>query len=286
MIVTPITKGPGIGAVTTGDAYGGNTWTNAGIADSETNSIANGLYISYAIQAAPGYLISFSTNYMFVHASSTGPHNSALQYSTDGVDFTDVMHMTIPSGTSSTVWTNVLSTNSFLQNIPSSVTNYFRIVNWGATGTAGTWYIYDPVPSADAAVLGTNDMVVNATLTAVGSLATWYCGPLVNGGGAAPAPFTNNTAPVGVIVTPITKGPGVGAVTTGDAYGGNSWTNAGIADSEANSIANGLYVSYAIQAATNYTISFYTNYVFVHASGTGRIIRRSNTQRMALILPT
>ncbi|HTX22067.1 MAG TPA: hypothetical protein VMD27_09470, partial [Candidatus Aquilonibacter sp.] len=116
VIVGPIMKGPGIGAVTTGDAYGGNTWTNAGLADSEANSIANGLYITYTVQAAPGYSISFATNYMFVHASSTGPHNGVLQYSTDGVNYSDIGSMTIPSGTASTVWTNNLATNSFLQN--------------------------------------------------------------------------------------------------------------------------------------------------------------------------
>ncbi len=77
------------------------------------------------------------------------------------------MYMTIPSGSSSTVWTNVLSTNGFLQNIPSTVTNYFRIVNWGATGTAGTWYIYDPFPSSDAPVLGTNDFVISGGLSAL-----------------------------------------------------------------------------------------------------------------------
>ncbi|HTX20310.1 MAG TPA: Ig-like domain-containing protein, partial [Candidatus Aquilonibacter sp.] len=79
----------------------------------------------------------------------------------------DIGSMTIPSGTASTVWTNNLATNSFLQNVPSSTTNYFRIVNWGATGTAGTWYIYDPVTAAYTNVMGTNDFIVQGGVTAL-----------------------------------------------------------------------------------------------------------------------
>jgi Bacterial Ig domain len=282
VIAGPIMKGSGIGAVTTGDAYGGNDWTNnvpggSGATDTEANAIAGNHYLTYTVQSASGYALSFSTNYMLVHASSTGPHNVALQYSTDGIDYTDIAGLTIPSGTSSVVWTNDLATDSFLQNVPSTTTNYFRIVNWGATSGAGTWYVYDPLPvSLQSAtnVLGTNDFVINGTLTAEENLATWYCGPLVDGGGAAPAPFANNTSAVGVIAGPIMKGSGIGAVTTGDAYGGNDWTNnlpggSGATDTEANAIAGNHYLTYTIQAATNYNISFYTNYIFVHASSTG-----------------
>jgi len=53
-----------------------------------------------------------------------------------------------------TMMTNNLSGIDALRNIPSTVTNYFRIVNWGATSGGGTWYIYDNPP------VGTNGFVV------------------------------------------------------------------------------------------------------------------------------
>ncbi len=276
VIVTPMTKGSGIGAITTSAVYGGNSWTNAGIADSEANSIANGLYITYAIQAAPGYTISFSTNEGFIHMSSTGPGSGELQYSTDGVNYSDLLPVTYNGNT---VFTNNLSGIAALQNVPSTTTNYFRLVNWGATSTAGTWYIYNPTVPAGTLLGTTNEFVIFGSVTpepAAQNLATWDTamngpgGPsLTDGGGTPPAPYTNNTAAANIIVTPMTKGSGIGAITTSAVYGGNSWTNAGIADSEANSIANGLYITYAIQAATNYTISFYTNEGFIHMSSTG-----------------
>ncbi len=273
VIVTPLMKGPGIGAITTSGAYGGNTWTNAGIADSESNSIANGLYITYAIQAAPGYTISFATNVFNFHNSATGPHSGELQYSTDGINYTDILAISYGAqGTAfSTVQTNSLSNLQMLQNVPSTTTNFFRLVNWSATGVSGTWYFNDNTPAGT--LLGTNSFAVLGSVIPVPpaeNLATWYVSPsLANGGGAPPALFTNNTADPNVIVSPMMKGPGIGAITTSGAYGGNAWTNTGIADSESNSIANGLYITYAIQAAPGYLISFYSNAFNFHNSATG-----------------
>jgi len=74
--------------------------------------------------------------------------------------------------------TNNLSNIQALQNVPSTVTNYFRIVNWGATSSGGTWYIYDNPPAGTPA--GTNGFVVIGGLNSLfGVLArpTWLCRP-------------------------------------------------------------------------------------------------------------
>lgn len=267
--VTPLAKGVGIGVVTTAGVYGGNTWTNVGIADSESSSITNGLYITYVIQADPGYTISFSTNVLAYHDSGTGPGNGELQYSTDGINYSDIVSMGYIGGNGSgnaatTFTTNILSGIPQLQNVPSTVTNYFRIVNWGATSTAGTWYMED-----NGAFGTTNGFLVMGSVTPVPQpIATWYPFPLgETGGGPPPAPFTNNYAPLGVTVYPMTKGPGLGTDTSfNEAYGANGWTNnswnGSFGDTETGAIANGDYISYAIQAATNYTVSFSTNYLY------------------------
>ncbi len=164
LIIGPLNKGSGIGAITTANVYGGNDWTNAGVADSEANSIANGLYITYSVQASAGYKISFTTNVLYYHNSATGPWTGALQYSTDGVNYNDIASLAYstmpnPSGVAATSsLTNNLSGIASLQNVGSSTINYFRIVNWGAYNTAGTWYINDsssiPATTPDFQVIG------------------------------------------------------------------------------------------------------------------------------------
>ncbi len=165
-----------------------------------------------------------------------------------------------------TSMTNVLTGLAALQNIPSTVTNYFRIVNWNATGTAGTWYVNNATPATMP------DFQVDGAATPVApaqNLATWWPNSLTGGGGTPPAPFANNTAANNVIVTPLMKGVGITNITTASVYGGSGWTNAGIADSESSSITNALYLTYAIQAAAGCTVSFYTNVLFFHNSATG-----------------
>lgn len=166
LVIGSLMKGSGIGAITTAGVYGGANWTNAGVADSEANSIANGLYLTYTVQGNPGYTISFTTNILYFHNSATGPINGELQYSTDGINYTDIATMTYSAThtAQTTSLTNVLSGIPALQNVPSTTINYFRIVNWGATGTAGTWYVNNasPVTMPDFQVIG------NVSSTGVG----------------------------------------------------------------------------------------------------------------------
>jgi hypothetical protein len=159
LTIGPLTKGPGIQPVTTTGVFGGNGWTNTGVQGNESNSIVHGLYITYTVQANAGYTISFTTNNLFFHNSATGPTLGELQYSTDGVNYTNIQAITYSApgiANTSNVLMN-LSGVAALQNIPSSVTNFFRIVNWGATGAAGTWYVNNasPVTMPDLQIIGT-----------------------------------------------------------------------------------------------------------------------------------
>ena len=148
LTIGPLTKGPGITAVTTTGVFGGAGWTNSGFVGNESNSIRNGLYITYSVTANPGYTISFTTNILFYHNSATGPNLGELQYSTDGVNYSDIAALNYSAAgvAATTGMTNNLSGIATLQNLDSTVTNFFRIVNWGATSAAGTWYINNPSP--------------------------------------------------------------------------------------------------------------------------------------------
>ena len=158
--VGPLMKGSGITAITTAGVYGGAGWTNASLPDSEANSIANGLYLTYTVTPNANYTVSFTTNILYFHNSATGPIQGELQYSFNGTTYTDAVAITY-SATHAAVTgsvTNNLSGIAALQNIAPSTTVYFRLVNWGANGTAGTWYINNgltPLTLPDFQVIGT-----------------------------------------------------------------------------------------------------------------------------------
>ncbi len=173
-IIGPLTQGSGIQQVTTAGVYGGSGWTNAGVPDSEANSIAHGLYLTYTIQAYPNVITSFTNFTLYYHNSATGPTNGMLQYSTDGITYSDVaaLHYSAPNTAATTSLTNNLTAVAALQNVPSTTTNFFRIVNWGATGTAGTWYVNNasPVTMPDLQVIGIVGGTAVPTLPTISSI--------------------------------------------------------------------------------------------------------------------
>jgi hypothetical protein len=188
VIIFPITKGAGMPLDPAFNAaYGGENFTNTGVVGSETNSITNGWYVVYAIQAAPGYSISFTTNYFVLDCNAAGCHSNVLQYSSDGVNYTDLTPFTIPSGSTEIIWTNNVSGFAQLQNVPSTVTNYFRIVMWGGASSTGTWFLDDPPPSKTTPV-GTNDVAIYGVVSA-----------------------TAPTAPTNAVVTPVSQTVNAGA---------------------------------------------------------------------------
>lgn len=192
VIIFPLTKGPGMTTLDTGfnDAYGGENFTNAGVVGSEAGSIASGWYVTFAVQAAPGYSVSFQTNYFVVDCSAAGCHSNVLQYSSDGVNYTDLTPFVIPSGSTEIIWTNNVSGFAQLQNVPSTVTNYFRIVFWGGASATGTWFLDDPPPSKTTPV-GTNDIAVFGIVSA-----------------------PTATAPTDAVVTPVSQTVNAGANVT------------------------------------------------------------------------
>jgi hypothetical protein len=268
------TNSPGIQVVSTeNEAYGGNGWTNTGFTDSEGSSITNGLSMAYSVVAAPGYTISFTENFLNFHTSSTGPSSAALQYCTDGVSYSNIALIAYGGGggTSTVTGTNIvnLSTNAFLQNVPPGITNYFRLVNWGATSSNGTWYIYNSVTTnAGLQLLGTVQTNTQLAAWNVNGIGTNTGGA----GGPPPALFAATSFATNYVIagnlSKGTNGAGIGTVTTGTAeYGGNGWYST--SESESNSITNGLFIAYSVAADPGYSISFTEQFLNYHNSATG-----------------
>lgn len=165
-----LTRGSGV--ATSGSAathgWGGNGWN---VSD-QTTAISNNKYVTFTVKAIDGYTLSLSSIDPFEYRrSNTGATQGMLQYSLNGTDFTDIQALNYSSsGSSGGVLEAIdLSSVSELQNVPSTTTVTFRIVNWGASNSTGTWYLYDVDNDS-----GVNDFSVNGHLsTTAPSYITW-----------------------------------------------------------------------------------------------------------------
>jgi hypothetical protein len=145
IVIGGLTRGSGISTSGTaaGNAWGGNGW----LATSEATAISGNYYATFTITANSGYDVSLSTLSLSYRRSGTGASSGQLQYSLDGVTYTDVPGGALSYSSSSSAGSSVtpvdLSGVLALQNVPASTTITLRIVNWGGTSAAGTWYVYN-----------------------------------------------------------------------------------------------------------------------------------------------
>ncbi|MGB8297529.1 MAG: DNRLRE domain-containing protein [Polyangia bacterium] len=165
------TRGGGVGTTGSGAAraWGGNTWSQG---TTEAAAIAANSLATFTATAKTGYQASYTSISAFNYRrSGTGPASGELQYQVGSGGFTDIAPLsysiTAATGAAITPLPINLSGISALQNVPAGTTVTFRIVNWGATNTSGTWYIFDVGPSPTA-----NDFEVQGMVTAVGPTPT------------------------------------------------------------------------------------------------------------------
>jgi hypothetical protein len=179
-----LTRGAGIGLTGTaaGRAWGGNCFTNT----SASNAIAANRFATFSVKANSGYRLSLtSIDRLDYRRSGTGPANGLLQYQVGNSGFIDVSNLAYTASTSAggSLGPIDLSFISALQNVGDSNTVTFRIVNWGATSTNGTWYIFDVLTnsSPDLAVQG----IVSPALTPIQAWRLQWFGSSANSGAGA-----------------------------------------------------------------------------------------------------
>jgi uncharacterized repeat protein (TIGR01451 family) len=182
--VVGFTRGSGVGTSGTGAqrAWGGNTWTDS----SSAGAISANHYVTFGVTASAGYRVSFSSVSRFAYRhSATGPVNGLLQYQIGPGSFNDVALLSYPSASSSgdALAPIDLSGIVALQSVGPGTSVTFRIVNWGATTSAGTWYVFDTTNSTDL------DFIVQGTVSPVLTpIETWrqqWFGTISNAGYAA-----------------------------------------------------------------------------------------------------
>ncbi|WP_162525294.1 PEP-CTERM sorting domain-containing protein [Rariglobus hedericola] len=140
-------------------AWGTNGWSST--ATTASAALAANNWITITLNADAGYTMSLASIDAFnVRRSASGPITGLLQYSVDsGTSFNDIG--------SAITWGNVTTSSGNavasidlsgivdLQNV-ASVT--FRILNYGATGASGTWYLNEPTATA-----GVSDFTLSGT---------------------------------------------------------------------------------------------------------------------------
>jgi hypothetical protein len=153
------TLGAGTGGA---NAWGGNNFDTS--ATDFATALAANNFASFTLQANPGYQLSFSSIDPYnIRRSGTGPTTGRWQYQVGAAPFVDLTP-DITWGAVTTAPGNPqalidLSTITALQNATAPIT--FRVVTWGATGTAGTWYLNDPTgtPGDDFTLSGSVTLI-------------------------------------------------------------------------------------------------------------------------------
>ena len=180
--VVGLTRGPGV--TTTGTAaaraWGGNDFATG----TATDAITAGDFATLGVTANAGYKVSFSSVSTFNYRrSGTGATNGVLQYQLGTGAFTDIAPLNYSSSSSSGVSLPAIDLSAIpaLQNVGAGTNVTFRIVNFGATGTGGNWYIYD-VGASTALDFALSGSVASVVVTNPPAAAPLLTSPALVGG--------------------------------------------------------------------------------------------------------
>jgi len=186
LTITGLTRGSGV--ATTGTAAA-RAWGGAGFTDSAAaGAITANRYATFGISASPGYSVSLSSVGRFDYRrSGTGPASGLLQCQVGSGSFLDLIQLTYSVFTSGggSLGPIDLSAVAALQNVPPGTPITFRIVNYGATSSGGTWYLFDVANSAAPDLTLVGSLTPLAGLTPIQSWRQQWFGFTNNAGQAA-----------------------------------------------------------------------------------------------------
>ena len=158
-----LTRGSGVGTGGTGagGGWGGTGWTDT----SSAAAITANRFITFTAAANSGYTVSFGSISRFDYRhSKTGPTNGLVQYQIGSGTFSNIAIVAYPSTNTAGASLSAIDLSGIpaLQNVGAGTNVTFRIVNWAATDSGGTWYIYDVAKSSapDFVVQGSVSPVV------------------------------------------------------------------------------------------------------------------------------
>jgi hypothetical protein len=163
-----LTRGSGIltpsGSTAAGNAWGGTDFLGTDLATATT---AND-FATFTVTVPSGNTLSLTGFDAYnIRRSGSGPTTGQWQYQIGSGSFTNI-GSAITWGTGTNSAGNAQSAISLtgvsaLQSVAAGTVVTFRVVTWGGTGTAGTWYLNGLQPTNGTAL----DFVLNGDLTAV-----------------------------------------------------------------------------------------------------------------------
>ena len=165
-----LTRGSGVKQSGTAGAggWGGTGFTSTNAA----TAIASNQYVTFSLTVSNGYTVSFTAITRFdYYRSASGATNAVWQYQIGAGPFVDFANLNYPAtGTGATNVPLDLSGIAALQNVGANTNITFRLVNYGGTSSAGTWYIFNTAGTTapDLAVSGivTQVLTTNAPAAA------------------------------------------------------------------------------------------------------------------------
>ncbi len=141
--VGSLSLGPGLTTQSAASTFGAKNW---GEHTNEADAITGNDFIFFSLTADTGFTESFSSISPYnVRRSGTGPNTGIWQYEIGAGNFVDIGSAiswgSVTAATGNAQPTIDLSSISDLQNVAAGTPVTFRIVNWGDSGSAGTWYL-------------------------------------------------------------------------------------------------------------------------------------------------
>ncbi len=131
------------GFATSGGSPAANSWgTNGWIATVNADQTAPTVYATFTVDTDAGNKISFTECNINIRRSGTGPADTQVQYKIGTGAFQTAFTWNAPGTTNAgNKLTFNLSTITALKDIEGGQTITFRLVPYGGTGSAGTWYL-------------------------------------------------------------------------------------------------------------------------------------------------
>ncbi len=164
VLITKLTRAVGI--ILTSGTAAGSAWGGTGVNSSSfANAVTGNDFITFGVQAKPGYTASFSEIPAYnIRRSATGAPRGQWQYQLNNGSFVNIGDSItwggITNSTGNLQSSINLSTITALQNVASNVNVTFRLVVWGGSSSSGTWYINN-ISGNDLQVTGTVNVYIS-----------------------------------------------------------------------------------------------------------------------------
>jgi uncharacterized repeat protein (TIGR01451 family) len=223
--IVGLSRGPGL---TTSGSAAARAWGGANfMATSAAGAVTAGQYVYFTIAGSNGYNVSYSAISRFDYRhSGQGPTNGVLQYQVGSGAFVDVTNLDYPVNTSagSSIGAIDLSGIVALQNVPAGTNVTFRIANWNATSSGGTWYIFD-VASSTAVDFAIQGVLTPAVVPAADlAIAMTHSGTFTQADFGDTYTITVTNAGTGASSGTVTVAPALPAGLTAAGMAGSGWT--------------------------------------------------------------